>query len=65
MFAMIASAIGLCYYFPAIVVIYMSNPAPQEVPITMPTSLRMAIGVMVARTFYVGLISGHSSEPGK
>ena len=54
--ALIASASGFYYYSRVIVVMYMSKLSTSGGPVAIPDPVCIVIGVMVAGTFYLGLL---------
>jgi NADH:ubiquinone oxidoreductase subunit 2 (subunit N) len=56
--AVLASAIGIYYYLRVIVYMYMGKLKKEEIPITIPTPMRILIAIMVLGTLYLGVLPG-------
>ena len=56
--ALVTSAMGLYYYLRVIVCMYMGEFKKEEVPITIPTPMRIILALMVLGTLYLGILPG-------
>ena len=56
--AVVASAIGIYYYLRVIVYMYMGESKKGEIPIMIPTTMRIVIAIMVLGTLYLGMLPG-------
>lgn len=56
--AVLASAIGIYYYLRVIVYMYMGELKKEEIPITIPTPMRVLIAILVLGTLYLGVLPG-------
>ena len=56
--ALVTSAIGIYYYLRVIVYMYMGEFKKEEIPITIPTSMRIILTLMVLGTLYLGILPG-------
>ena len=54
-FGVLNSAISVYYYLRVIVTMYMKDSAPDYTPVTVPTSLRLSLGIAVFGTLQMGI----------
>jgi NADH-quinone oxidoreductase subunit N len=56
--ALLASAVGIYYYLRVIVYMYMGELKKEEIPITIPTPMRVLIAILVLGTLFLGVFPG-------